>query len=298
MINNILVSSVSIMPKWFIKLFSKSYIAGYEPKEVINIVKNLNTQGFSATIDILGEHTKSQERANSVTNEYTQLYSDIAENSVDSNISVKPTHIGLDISMDLAFENFKKLVEKASERSNFLRIDMESSKNTDSTFKIYDDLFKIYPKVGVVLQAYLKRSIADIEMLAGPGFNARICKGIYKENKNIAYQNSEDINKNFLAMAKIMLAKNSYACYATHDLQLIDDLISLTKDMNADPSKFEFQVLFGVPMKGKLKKLLESGYKVRVYVPYGPDWYEYSLRRLKENPNIAGYVIKNLFANK
>ena len=298
MINNILASSVSIMPKWFIKLFSKSYIAGREPKEVINIVKNLNTQGFSATIDILGEHTKSQERANSVTNEYTQLYSDIAENSVDSNISVKPTHIGLDISMDLAFENFKKLVEKASERSNFLRIDMESSKNTDSTFKIYDDLFKIYPKVGVVLQAYLKRSIADIEMLAGPGFNARICKGIYKENKNIAYQNSEDINKNFLAMAKIMLAKNSYACYATHDLQLIDDLISLTKDMNADPSKFEFQVLFGVPMKGKLKKLLESGYKVRVYVPYGPDWYEYSLRRLKENPNIAGYVIKNLFANK
>ena len=298
MINNILASSVSIMPKWFIKLFSKSYIAGYEPKEVINIVKNLNTQGFSATIDILGEHTKSQERANSVTNEYTQLYSDIAENSVDSNISVKPTHIGLDISMDLAFENFKKLVEKASERSNFLRIDMESSKNTDSTFKIYDDLFKIYPKVGVVLQAYLKRSIADIEMLAGPGFNARICKGIYKENKNIAYQNSEDINKNFLAMAKIMLAKNSYACYATHDLQLIDDLISLTKDMNADPSKFEFQVLFGVPMKGKLKKLLESGYKVRVYVPYGPDWYEYSLRRLKENPNIAGYVIKNLFAKK
>ena len=298
MINNILASSVSIMPKWFIKLFSKSYIAGYEPKEVINIVKNLNTQGFSATIDILGEHTKSQQRANSVTNEYTQLYGDIAENSVDSNISVKPTHIGLDISMDLAFENFKKLVEKASERSNFLRIDMESSKNTDSTFKIYDDLFKIYPKVGVVLQAYLKRSIADIEMLAGPGFNARICKGIYKENKNIAYQNSEDINKNFLEMAKIMLAKNSYACYATHDLQLIDDLISLTKDMNADPSKFEFQVLFGVPMKGKLKKLLESGYKVRVYVPYGPDWYEYSLRRLKENPNIAGYVIKNLFANK
>ena len=298
MINNILVSSVSILPKWFIKLFSKSYIAGHEPKEVINIVKNLNTQGFSATIDILGEHINSQEKTNSITNEYIKLYSDIAKNSVDSNISVKPTHIGLDISMDLAFENFKKLVEKASERSNFLRIDMESSKNTDSTFKIYDDLFKIYPKVGVVLQAYLKRSIADIEMLAGPGFNARICKGIYKENKNIAYQNSEDINKNFLAMAKIMLAKNSYACYATHDLQLIDDLISLTKDMNADPSKFEFQVLFGVPMKGKLKKLLESGYKVRVYVPYGPDWYEYSLRRLKENPNIAGYVIKNLFANK
>tara|TARA_B100000287_G_scaffold21046_1_gene20874 strand:- start:70 stop:966 length:897 start_codon:yes stop_codon:yes gene_type:complete len=298
MINNILASSVSILPKWFIKLFSKSYIAGHEPKEVIDIVKNLNAQGFSTTIDILGEHINSQEKTNSVTKEYIQLYNDIDKSSVDSNISVKPTHIGLDISMDLALANFKKLINKASESSNFLRIDMESSKCTDSTFKIYDNLFKIYPKVGVVLQAYLKRSIADIERLAGPGFNARICKGIYKEEKNIAYQNPEDISKNFLAMAKTMLVKNSYACYATHDLQLIDDLVSLTKEMDADTSKFEFQVLYGVPMKGKLKKLLKSGYKVRVYVPYGPDWYEYSLRRLKENPNIAGYVIKNLFAKK
>ena len=298
MINNIIASSVSIMPKWFIKLFSKSYIAGHEPEEVIDIVKNLNAQGYSATIDILGEHINSQEKTFSVTKEYIQLYNDIAKNSVDSNISVKPTHIGLDISMDLALENFKKLINKASESSNFLRIDMESSKNTDSTFKIYYDLFNVYPRVGVVLQAYLKRSIADIEKLAGPHFNARICKGIYKENNNIAYHDPKDISKNFLAMAKLMLAKNSYACFATHDLQLIDDLVSLIKEMDVEPSKFEFQVLYGVPMKGKLKKLLKSGYKVRVYVPYGPDWYEYSLRRLKENPNIAGYVIKNLFAKK
>ena len=188
MINNILASSVSIMPKWFIKLFSKSYIAGHEPEEVIDIVENLNSKGFSATIDILGEHINSQEKTFSVTKEYIQLYDDIAKNSVDSNISVKPTHIGLDISMDLTLVNFKKLINKASESSNFLRIDMESSKNTDSTFEIYKDLHKSYPKVGVVLQAYLKRSIADIEKLAGPGFNARICKGIYKEDKNIAYQ--------------------------------------------------------------------------------------------------------------
>ncbi len=298
MINNILASSVSIMPKWFIKLFSKSYIAGHEPKQVIDIVKNLNTQGFSATVDILGEHINSQEKTFSVTKEYIQLYDDIAKNSVDSNISVKPTHIGLDISMNLALENFKILTEKASESSNFLRIDMESSKNTDRTFEIYRDLFKSYPNVGVVLQAYLKRSIADIENLAGPGFNARICKGIYRENKNIAYQNPEHISKNFLAIAEAMLAKNSYACFATHDLQLIDDLVSLSIKMDANPNKFEFQVLYGVPMKGKLENLLKSGYKVRVYVPYGPDWYEYSLRRLKENPNIAGYVIKNLFAKK
>ena len=298
MINNILASSVSFMPKWFIKFFSRPYIAGYKPKEVIEIVKNLNAQGFSATIDILGEHINSKEKTNLVTKEYIQLYSEIAKNSVDSSISVKPTHIGLDISIDLALENFKKLLKRASENSNFLRIDMESSKNTDSTFEIYKNLSKSYPKVGVVLQAYLKRSIKDIEKLAGPAFNARICKGIYKESKSIAYQNPEEISKNFLDMAKLMLVKNSYACYATHDLQLIDDLILLIKNMNADPNKFEFQALYGVPMKGKLKKLLKSGYKVRIYVPYGPDWYDYSLRRLKENPNIAGYVIKNLFAKK
>ena len=298
MINNILASSVSIMPKWFIKLFSKSYIAGNEPKEVIDIVKNLNAQGFSATIDILGEHVKSQDKTNSVTKDYIQLYNDIANNSVDSNISVKPTHIGLDISMNLALKNFKKLISKASESSNFLRIDMESSKNTDSTFEIYEELSKSYPKVGVVLQAYLKRSITDIEKLAGPAFNARICKGIYKEEEDIAYQNPDEIRKNFLAMAKLMLEKNSYASFATHDLQLINDLVKLTKEMDANSKKFEFQVLYGVPMKGKLNGLIESGYKVRVYVPYGADWYKYSLRRLKENPNIAGYVIKNLFSKK
>ena len=157
MINSILASSVSIMPKWFIKLFSKSYIAGHEPEEVIDIVKSLNSKGFSTTIDILGEHINSLEKTKSVTKQYIQLYDDIAKNFVDSNISVKPSHIGLDISMDLALENFKKLINKASESSNFLRIDMESSKNTDSTFEIYKDLYKSYPKVGVVLQAYLKR---------------------------------------------------------------------------------------------------------------------------------------------
>ena len=298
MINNILASSVSFLPRWFIKLFSKSYIAGNEPQEVINTVKNLNAQGFSATIDILGEHINSREKINSITKEYIQLYSYIAKDSVDSNISVKPTHIGLDISKNLAIENFKKLINKASETSNFLRIDMESSKNTDKTFEIYKNLFKNYSRVGVVLQAYLKRSVEDISKLSGPSFNARICKGIYKEEEDIAYQDPDKIRENFLAMAKLMLEKKSYACFATHDLQLIDDLVKLIQKMDANSNKFEFQVLYGVPMKGKLNELIKLGYKVRVYVPYGPDWYEYSLRRLKENPNIAGYVIKNLFYKK
>ena len=196
----------------------------------------------------------------------------------------------------MVLENFNKIIDVARDKSNFLRIDMESSDNTDDTFEIYKSLKNKYSGVGVVLQAYLKRSINDIENLASPKFNARICKGIYKEDSEIAYKEKDMINNNFLEMAKLMLQKNSYACFATHDQQLIDSLVKLVEKMKIETTKFEFQVLYGVPMNGKLEKLISKGYKVRIYVPFGPDWYEYSLRRLKENPNIAGYVIKNFFS--
>ena len=295
MINKLIASSVSVFPKWFIELFSKSYVAGYSSNEVLSIVEKLNGQGFSATIDILGEHVKDLDISKNITQQYCELFENINSKSIDSNISVKPTHIGLDISKNVVLENFNKIIEVARDKSNFLRIDMESSNNTDDTFEIYNSLKNKYPGVGVVLQAYLKRSIDDIENLAGPQFNARICKGIYKEDSEIAYKEKNMINNNFLEMAKLMLQKNSYACFATHDQQLIDSLVELVEKMKIETTKFEFQVLYGVPMNGKLEKLISKGYKVRIYVPFGPDWYEYSLRRLKENPNIAGYVIKNLF---
>ena len=295
MINKLIASSVSVFPKWFIELFSKSYVAGYSSNEVLSIVEELNSQGFSATIDILGEHVKDLDISKNITQQYCELFENINSKSIDSNISVKPTHIGLDISKNVVLENFNKIIEVARDKSNFLRIDMESSNNTDDTFEIYNSLKNKYPGVGVVLQAYLKRSIDDIENLAGPKFNARLCKGIYKEDSEIAYKEKDMINNNFLEMAKLMLQKNSYACFATHDQQLIDSLVELVEKMKIETTKFEFQVLYGVPMNGKLEKLISKGYKVRIYVPFGPDWYEYSLRRLKENPNIAGYVIKNLF---
>ena len=295
MINKLIASSVSVFPKWFIELFSKSYVAGYSSNEVLSIVEELNSQGFSATIDILGEHVKDLDISKNITQQYCELFENINLRSIDSNISVKPTHIGLDISKNVVLENFNKIIEVARDKSNFLRIDMESSNNTDDTFEIYNSLKNKYPGVGVVLQAYLKRSINDIENLADPNFNARICKGIYKEDSEIAYREKDIINSNFLEMAKLMLQKDSYACFATHDQQLIDSLVELVEKMKIETTKFEFQVLYGVPMNGKLEKLISKGYKVRIYVPFGPDWYEYSLRRLKENPNIAGYVIKNLF---
>jgi len=154
---------------------------------------------------------------------------------------------------------------------------------------------KIYDKVGVVIQAYLYRSESDIEALANNQFNSRICKGIYKETKTIAYQDREDIRKNFLLLAKSMAEKGSFCGYATHDQILIDRILEWVKSEKISPHLFEFQTLFGVPMNGRLEQLVEKGFKVRIYVPFGPDWFDYSVRRLKENPDIAGYVISNLF---
>jgi proline dehydrogenase len=296
MINKLIASTIPVLPKWFIRFFSGPYVAGETIENALTHVKRINNSGFAATIDILGEHTKDIETASSITSDYCELYKKINQRSLDCNLSIKPSHLGIDISFEIAKTNFEKIITEAEKFSNFLRFDMESSSYTDNTLMIYDHCLKRYSKVGVVLQAYLKRSISDIENIAKPGFNARICKGIYKENPSIAYQNSEEIRNNFLKMAETMIFKKAYSCYATHDQRLIDRILDLIKKHKLGVDKFEFQVLYGVPMNGRLEELIKNGYKVRVYVPYGPDWYDYSLRRLKENPDIAGYVLKNIFS--
>ncbi len=296
MINQILASTIPILPKWFVRFFSGPYVAGETIETALAHVQKINNNGFSATIDILGEHTTEVKTTNSITSDYCKLYEAINDRSLDCNLSIKPTHLGLDISFDIVKNNFEKIVTSAEKYSNFLRFDMESSLHINDTLRIYDHCFKEYSKVGIVLQAYLKRSISDIERLAKPGFNARICKGIYKENPSIAYQDPDEIRNNFLKMAEIMIFKKAYSCYATHDQNLIDRLLDLVKKHKLGLDKFEFQVLYGVPMNGRIEELVKNGYKVRVYVPFGPDWYDYSLRRLKENPNIAGYVLKNIFS--
>tara|TARA_A100001011_G_scaffold398179_2_gene501665 strand:+ start:171 stop:1070 length:900 start_codon:yes stop_codon:yes gene_type:complete len=293
--DSIITSSIPHLPKWFAKPFSKPYVAGETVEEALSEIKHLNSKGFSTTIDILGEHTENICLARDITRQYCDLYEQIENNALDSTISVKPTHIGLSISKTEAISNMLSVLKRAKEFGNFLRIDMENSKVTDQTFDIYLECKKMYDKVGVVIQAYLYRSESDIEALANNQFNARICKGIYKETKTLAYQDREDIRKNFLLLAKSMADKGSFCGYATHDQILIDRILEWVKSENISPHLFEFQTLFGVPMNGRLQHLVEKGFKVRVYVPFGPDWFDYSVRRLKENPDIAGYVISNLF---
>ena len=293
--DSFITKSIPHLPKWFAKPFSKPYVAGETVEEALSKIKHLNSKGFSATIDILGEHTEDTDIARDITHQYCNLYEQIENNGLDSTISVKPTHVGLSISKAEAVSNMLSILKKAKEFGNFLRIDMEDSNVTDQTFEIYMECKKMYDRVGVVIQAYLYRSENDIDTLANDQFNSRICKGIYKESKTIAYQDREDIRNNFLLLAKSMANKASFCGYATHDQSLIDRLLDWLESEKIDPHLFEFQSLFGVPMNGRLEQLVEKGFRVRIYVPFGPDWFDYSLRRLKENPDIAGYVISNLF---
>ena len=296
--NSIVTSALPILPKWFAKPFAQPYVAGQTENDAVTNIRTLNEKGFSATVDILGEHVLTTEEARDITAQYCHLYDRIANESLDCNISIKPTHVGLNISLVEAMSNITTILKKAQEYENFLRIDMENSPFTDQTIEIYHHCKTIYNNVGMVIQSYLHRSIDDIIFLANNQFNSRICKGIYKESEYIAYQDRGEIRDNFLKLAKTMTTQNAYSAFATHDQELIDRLLDWIITDKVPKDLFEFQVLYGVPMNGRLEALLGAGYKVRVYVPFGPDWFDYSVRRLKENPKIISYVLKNFFRKR
>ncbi len=294
-LNSLIINVASMLPKPIVKQFAGKYVAGETDRNALKIIKQLNDSGYSATLDILGEHTKSIDESNLITNQYIELFDKINDLNLDCNISVKPSHIGLDLNETFIFDNLTKLHSQASAVNNFLRIDMESSSATDVTIKLFNTLYSTSKNVGTVFQAYLHRTFDDIKSLPREGVNFRLCKGIYNEPHDIAIQDRKDINKNYLKILKYAFENNHYVGIATHDLELIEDIYTLINDYNIPSSQFEFQILYGVPMKGWLEKHKENNFKVRVYVPFGEDWYDYSIRRLKENPNIAGYVLKNLF---
>ena len=294
-INTLIIKIITLLPKSIVQLFAGKYVAGENHKTALGVVKSLNNQGFSATIDILGEHVKDIFEAQQVTSEYLNLFDEISESDLDSNISIKPTHIGLDVGDSEFISNLQLLIEKADSHKNFLRIDMESSSVTDTTLRAYTKMLKKTKAVGTVFQAYLFRTLDDIKNIQNEHLNYRLCKGIYRESENISIQDRNGINENYLKILRHTFMVNNYVGIATHDINLLKEIYSLIKELNVPIDRFEFQVLYGVPMSGWLEKHLENGYKVRVYVPFGPNWYDYSIRRLNENPNIAGYVIKNLF---
>jgi len=293
-INKALINIVQYIPVPFIRLFSNRYIAGIDMNNALKVVKDINDNNLSATIDILGEHTQTIEEANSITREYVELLKNIRIKQLDCNISIKPTHIGSDINLECYKINLKKIHSQATINNNFVRIDMENTQMTDLTIKSYFEQYNCTKNIGLVIQAYLYRSMDDLKKL-NSDMNIRLCKGIYNETKDVAIKDPSKINDNYIALLIQAFDRGLYVGIATHDINLIKKIIQIIQTKKINKNKFEFQVLYGVPMGNMIKKLLSENFKVRVYIPYGEDWYNYSIRRIKENPNIAGYIIKNIF---
>jgi len=296
-LNNIIVSAVKVMPKSVVGFFSRKYIAGETLDSAVSVVKDLNAKGIYATLDVLGESVTNEEEAKRALDNAMKVFDAIVEHNLKANLSVKPTQLGLSFDEQFACDQIRKLVKRASEIDNFVRIDMEDSQYTDATKNIYKTLFEEFNNVGIVLQSYLKRSYNDTVMLNKLGTNYRICKGIYVEPASLAYKNKQMIRDNFLKMLESMFKNGNYVGIATHDEYLIDKAYRMIKELNIPNDKFEFQMLLGV-REDLRDKINNDGYKIRIYVPFGEDWHAYSIRRLKENPQIAGYIFKSLFLFK
>tara|TARA_B100001750_G_C15481534_1_gene585720 strand:+ start:816 stop:1664 length:849 start_codon:yes stop_codon:yes gene_type:complete len=281
-----------------VRPFALPYVAGETIDEALRAAESVIGQGFSVTMDILGEHTSDAKLSQKITKDYCSLYNRITQKRLDCTISLKLTHLGLDISEELAVENLNKIIESAKPGNRGLTIDMENSPYTSQTLAFYKTALKSYEKIGTVLQSYLHRSMDDLKLIMSPKLRLRICKGIYLEDEKIAFQNGNKINENYIALCQTLLEGEGFAEIATHDTELIHKLDRWITENQIPMDRFEFQVLYGVPMGNTLENLKDKGYRVRVYIPFGDKWYEYSIRRLKENPNIAGYVLKNMFKRK
>lgn len=292
--NKVIVAIVQLMPKAIVGFFSKRYIAGETLDEAMELVKSLNKKGIYSTIDVLGESVKNKEEAVEAKNKALEVLEIIHEYNLPANLSIKPTQMGLSIDENIAFKQISELTERAKKINNFIRIDMEDSPYTDSTFKLLKRLKENYDNTGVVVQAYLKRTYDDVIMLNKIGTNYRLCKGIYIEPRSIAFKSKQEIRDNYLKILEAILKAGNYVGIATHDEYLIKAAKKMIKDLNIPKDKFEFQMLLGV-REDLRNKINSEGYKIRIYVPFGKDWYAYSVRRLKENPQIAGYIFRSLF---
>jgi proline dehydrogenase len=248
-----------------------------------------------ATIDVLGEEITTWEEARHIGYEYENVFRAIDEQGLDSNVSIKLTGLGLKLDYGLCRDIVERLVRHAAERKNFVRIDMEDSTCTDDTLRLYRELRAAgLDNVGVVLQSRLRRTLDDIESLSDLTPNVRLCKGIYLEPEEIAFQGFDEVRENFVDALEALLARGSYVGIATHDEWLIEEGGRLVRAHERSPAEYEFQMLLGV-RRERGTHLVREGHRLRIYVPYGEEWYAYSLRRLQENPKIAGYIAADTF---
>lgn len=275
---------------------SSRFVAGMEIDDVLRVAEGLNRQGMMATLDSLGESVTSEEEAHQSAATYHQLLDAIAERRLNANVSVKLSQMGLEISPNLAYSIVESLARHAHATGSFVRIDMEDSQRTQATLEIVrrlNSLPELHGSVGVVIQAYLYRSQADIERLLAEGIGVRLCKGAYKEPPEVAFPRKADVDANYVQLSCQLLNSSHYHGLATHDDAMIAAAKSFASLHKIDPSRFEFQILYGV-RRDLQRKLVGEGYRVRVYVPFGPQWFPYFMRRLAERPANLLFILKSL----
>jgi proline dehydrogenase len=289
-IDRAIVRALPAVPRQVVKRLSSRYIAGTTLAEACDVVRELNSQGKDATLDVLGEEVTLREEAIGLRDAYRRALDTIEEEGLRANVSVKLTALGLKLDRGLCRADLMAVVEEAARFGNFVRIDMEDSSTTSETLALYRQMRERgHDNLGVVLQAALKRTQSDIRALTDLRPNVRICKGIYVESADIAYQEDETIRLNFLDALEALFDIGSYVGIATHDDWLIGEALALVERRGLGRDDYEFQMLLGVrPELGD--ELVREGHRLRIYVPFGRRWYEYSIRRLQENPKIAGYV--------
>jgi proline dehydrogenase len=290
LLDRAIVNVLPAVPKGVVRRISSRYIAGTELTDAVHVVSQLNEAGKLATIDVLGEEITSVDEAMEIMREYRYVFETLERQHLDSNVSVKLTALGLKLGYGLCRRNLEKVVSHAEEIGNFVRIDMEDSSTTDETLRLYRELREEgLDNVGVVLQARLRRTLDDIESLADLMPNVRICKGIYVEPDEIAFQDFDEVRGNYVAALEQLLDGGSYVGIATHDEWLITEGKRAVEERGLEREQYEFQMLLGVRRR-LASSLVDEGHRLRIYVPYGEHWYAYSMRRLQENPKIAGYI--------
>ncbi len=298
--NRFIAWMLPLMPKNLVWIFSKRYIAGRTIEDALKVAEDFNSKGMMVTIDLLGEFITKLDEAVENKNTYLEIIEKTQKAGIDGNYSLKPTMFGLLLDKEECFKNIREIVAKSASYNNFVRIDMEDSQCVDMEIEIFRKLKAEFPKnVGLVLQSYMKRTPSDIENMLNMNtvetpINYRLCKGIYVEPENIAYQKYEKINSQFLINLETMFQKGIYPGIATHDIPLVDGAYKLIEKYKVPKEKYEFQMLYGVTPSLR-KSILDKGHRMRVYIPFGKDWFAYSTRRLKENPRMASDIIKAMF---
>jgi len=300
MFNRFIAAILPYFPKKFIWIFSRSYISGETLDDAMRVSKDLNSKNMKVTLDVLGEFIKTLDEAEANRNEYLNLIDISYKNHIDGNFSIKPTSFGLLLNKEKCYQYTKEIVAKAATYNGFIRIDMEDSPCTDDEIALFRRLKAEYPSnVGLVIQAYLRRTLKDLEQmldLNSPEIpvSYRLCKGIYVEPESISFKKYEEINKHYLEDLEFIFRNKIHVGIATHDKPLIEGAYNLIKKYNVPKHMYEFQMLYGVTPRLR-ESIVNEGHTMRVYVPFGKQWFGYSTRRLKENPKMASHIIKAVF---